>query len=231
MNTIILREEILWLLEAIREQYEVIKTYEEKIPQIEFDILMGNVRNLYEKLHLLNRTNDPFEFYDQKPADIMIQKPTESAKIHPQEIQKTEPSKSESFQLKFQTDDGNGNSPDAVPSSKEDPWQNTELFNTEMPLFAGKLQEARNQSLGTKSRKSNPQDLKALISINEKFLFINELFDGNLREYNENLETLNRYSDFKSALGFLDILRKKNLWNSESIAFNKLKELLEQRFR
>ena len=231
MNTTILREEIQWLLEAIKEQYEVIKTYEDKIPQIELDILMDNVRKLYENLHLFNRTNDPFGYFDHKVQETTPAKPVESFSNPPVEIKEEEISKNETSPVNIQDDDANGPSLKTESSMNEDQGQNLDLFSTGMPGFSGKLQEARHRSLTPKTRKSNHHDLKASISINEKFLFINELFDGNLREYNENIEALNSFSDFKSALEFLDLLRKKNLWNSESVAFSKLKELVEMRFQ
>jgi hypothetical protein len=230
MNTTILREEIQWLLEAINEQYEVIKMYEDKIPQIEFDILMDNVRKLYENLHLVNRTNDPFSYFEQRTQETTPVKPLEifsnpSAEVRKEEIEKNDPV------VCIRYDDKDESSLNTESSKKEIPGQNLDLFSDGMPDFSGKLKEARHRNLAPKTRKSGNQDLKASISINEKFLFINELFDGNLREYNENIEALNRFSDFKSALEFLDLLRKKNLWNSESVAFNKLRELLEQRFQ
>ena len=231
MNTTILKEEIQWLLEAIKEQYEVIRAYEDKIPQIEFDILMDNVRNLYEKLHLFNRTNDPFGYFDHIAQEKIPAKPLDTFSNPPEEIRKEEIFQVEESPVAIQYDDVNGNSLKVKSSMKENQGQHLDLFSTGMPGFSGKLQEARHQSLAPNSRKSDRQDLKTLISINDKFLFINELFDGNLREYNENLEALNGFSDFNSALEFLDILRKKNLWNSESIAFGKLQELVELRFK
>ena len=230
MNTTILREEIQWLLEAIKEQYEVIKTYEDKIPQIEFDILMDNVRKLYEKLHLANRTNDPFSYFEQKNHEVTPAKSSESFSNPPEATRKIEFPKVEEPAVKIQYEDVNRPSLKNELSGNDAHWQNLDLFNTEMQGFSGKLQEARHQSLAQNSRKPNNHDLKSLISINDKFLFINELFDGNLREYNENLDALNRFSDFKSALEFLDSLRKKNIWNSDSIAFGKLRELVEVRF-
>jgi len=73
-------------------------------------------------------------------------------------------------------------------------------------------------------------DLKTVITINEKFLFINELFDGNLRDYNESVETLAKCPDKNTAVGFLDQMRRNNRWDSESDAFKKLNELVLKRF-
>ena len=43
------------------------------------------------------------------------------------------------------------------------------------------------------------KDLKDAIGINEKFLFINELFDGNLQDYSEALNKLNAFENLQSA--------------------------------
>ena len=53
------------------------------------------------------------------------------------------------------------------------------------------------------------KNLKSLITINDKFVLINELFDGNLREYNESIETLNGFKDLRPALDYLDLLEIK----------------------
>ena len=79
LNKTIIREEIQWLLEAIAEQFEAINAYEDKIPQIEFDIIMENIRKLYENLHLLNRVGDPFRHFSVPKAEIPEIKPFKPA--------------------------------------------------------------------------------------------------------------------------------------------------------
>jgi hypothetical protein len=231
MNTAILKEEIQWLLEAIKEQVGVINTYEDKIPQIELDILMDNVRKLYEKIHLIGRDNDPFTYFDHKTREASSPRPAELFVIPQEETRKEEKPKKEKPQVKIRYGDSPESTTAAEPVAADSQTEDLELFATDLQGFPGKLREARHQALGPKVRKTKQNDLKSLISINEKFLFINELFDGNLREYNENVEALNRFQDFKPALEYLDNQRKKNLWTSESVAFTRLKELLEQRFR
>ena len=233
MNTTILREEIQGLLEAIHEQYQVIGNYDDKIPQIEFDILMENVRKLYETLHLLNRTNDSFNYLGKKKLELeaVPVKPAKTVVRSETEANKEEPVSDAMPAVAMHFKDAGGTKKGTSPLEQEDQGQNLDLFSTGPADFSDKLQQARHRSLGQGIRKSGPNDLKGLISINEKFLFINELFDGNLREYNDNIDALNRFSDLRSALEFLDLLRKKSLWSTGSTAFGKLKELLEQRFR
>ncbi len=61
-------------------------------------------------------------------------------------------------------------------------------------------------------------------------MFINELFEGNLREYNETIETLNGFSTLVEAGEFMELLVRKNFWDTGSRAFQKLRELVERRF-
>ena len=208
MNKSILKDEVKWLLEAIAEQFDIINAYEGKVPQIEFDIILENVRKLYENLHMLSRVNDPYEFFEQKEREKEVRDLEEDISEPVIRIQYGRPAEKKEI-------------PEPEPG---------DLFSTELSGFNEKLKEARDKGPGMPQKKDRASDLKSLISINEKFLFINELFDGNLRDYNENMEILNKYTDLKTASEFLDLLRKKNLWDSASGAFRKLKELLEKRF-
>jgi hypothetical protein len=224
MNKAILRDEVNWLVEAITEQFDIIKAYEGKVPQIEFDIILENVRKLYENLHMLSRVNDPYEFLEQREKER--ETPAQEPLIIPEPL----------IRIQYGRNSESGEIPEAEPVAAEKNSMQAEsevpvdLFGGELSGFNEKLKEARDKSPGMPQKKDRPNDLKSLISINEKFLFINELFDGNLRDYNENMEILNNYTDLKTATEFLDLLRKKNLWDSASGAFRKLKELLDKRF-
>ena len=65
MNRELIKNELQWLLEAINEQYGIIQQHGDKIPQIEFDILMENLRKFYEDMILLQRMNDPHFAYEK----------------------------------------------------------------------------------------------------------------------------------------------------------------------
>jgi hypothetical protein len=230
MNRNILQEEIQWLLEAIHEQSEIIRTYEGRIPQIELDILMENVRNLYEKLHLLNRSNDPYHFFQQKEQEPVHMKPARSTPPAPAETEPEHPASKEKIPVRVAEEAVFRGKQKGNTEKQEDPGDEPDLFSSGFSGFSEKLQEARQSSISPKSSRTSSSDLKSLISINEKFLFINELFEGNLREYNETIESLNRFSELKSAMEFLDLQRQKSHWNSESAAFVRLKDLLMERF-
>jgi hypothetical protein len=84
--------------------------------------------------------------------------------------------------------------------------------------------------MGAGSRENIPEDIKSLIHINEKFLFINELFGGNLRDYAQAIERLNSLKEKRTTLALLDEMFVSNLWDAQSAAFKKLREIIEKRF-
>ena len=55
MENNIIREEIIELLDVIIEQSEVICQRKGRIPQIEIDIVLSNIREMYEKYKDLER--------------------------------------------------------------------------------------------------------------------------------------------------------------------------------
>ena len=228
LNKTILREEIQWLLEAITEQFEAINAYEDKIPQIEFDIIMENIRKLYENLHLLNRFGDSFGHLTPSQKEIrsvqpLVRVPPEKA---PQEPEKMQP---QPF-IKIKIDRASNDTLEKETAEPDSSLPEIDLFSTEKNEFSEKIKESREKTYAEERLSSQRKELKASISINEKFLFINELFDGNLREYNITIETLSGFVELRQALEFLDLLRVKNLWESESQAFKRLKDLVEKRF-
>ena len=87
------------------------------------------------------------------------------------------------------------------------------------------------QSLADKMQGSRVSDLRKSIGINEKFLFINELFNGDMGRYNKAIDELNELTTLKGAEVFLLELKVQNQWDDELDAFLKLKDLSERKFK
>jgi len=73
-------------------------------------------------------------------------------------------------------------------------------------------------------------DIRAAIGINEKFLFINELFSGSLQEYNQAIQSLNQARDEEDAMTAFEDYAGRYKWNPRLPAVSKLKELVKRRF-
>lgn len=74
------------------------------------------------------------------------------------------------------------------------------------------------------------ESIYALIGINEKFQFINELFKGNMREYKEMLANLDICSTKEDVMYIIEPLMSKYQWNPESDAYNTFLEILKRKF-
>ncbi|MGE5424437.1 MAG: hypothetical protein ACM3N9_03675 [Syntrophothermus sp.] len=221
MNKSIIRDELRLLLEAINEQFEAIQSCQDRIPQIELDMLMENIRKFYENIHLLNRINDSFDALE-KTGGIVFPKHQE---IQPEVAAPSPPARMATVPdpspvvIHYQ---------ETVETKEEQPGAEGMLYPEEAFDFTAKLKEAREKALGTDIGKGKPAGLKSAVTINDKFLFINELFDGNLKDYNEHIEALNGFTDLKTAFDYLDLLRQKNRWETDGKGFRRLREILEK---
>ena len=85
-------------------------------------------------------------------------------------------------------------------------------------------------SLAAKLQQTPGCDLKSVIGINDKFLFVNELFGGSMEKYNKSIENLNDLKTLNGALIYLNELKIELQWNSSNEAYLKLRELVTRKF-
>ena len=289
-----IKQDIAHLLETIAEQVEIIYSHENKIPQIELDIILSNIRNLYEQLYALNKLNSRNEniaavektvtekiplskFTPSEPKKIIVA--DESTTISPAKEKKIiEPARQESVTEQIEIAASNNIKEEQIvditkpaivepvqPTIKEEPKINLQqeiaikaaekedkqvtrkpsktaasLFDA-APSLGEQFDETKTlkeKFSSTKSEKSvadkihhqKIEDLKKAIGINEKFLFINELFEGNLASYNEHIEKINSSPEVNHARSIVDSLIAKYNWNHEQEIVKKFMDLVERRF-
>jgi hypothetical protein len=74
-------------------------------------------------------------------------------------------------------------------------------------------------------------DLKSAISLNDKLLFVKDLFSGYSLAYSEAIDLLNRSANFEAAKNFLETNDAvKNDWNSKPDTRDKFYGMLRQKF-
>jgi len=74
-------------------------------------------------------------------------------------------------------------------------------------------------------------DLKQAISLNDKLLYIKDLFNGYNLAYSEAIDILNRFSSFKEAEDFLQTnYAVKNQWDARQATVDKFYALLRRRY-
>ena len=85
-------------------------------------------------------------------------------------------------------------------------------------------------SLAARYQQNAVPSLKSAIGINDKFLFVNELFGGSMEKYNKSIENLDDLMNYNGAIIYLNELKVELQWNSSNVAFQKLTELINRKF-
>ena len=90
---------------------------------------------------------------------------------------------------------------------------------------------ADNTSIGDKLEKDVVNDLQSAIGLNERFLFINELFDGDGAAYQTAFDQLNSFADLPEALNYIRTeLSDKYTWDQEQESTISFYSLIEKRY-
>ena len=92
------------------------------------------------------------------------------------------------------------------------------------------LERSEDNSLAARLQRKPVTDLIAAIGINDKFLFLNELFNGSMEKYNKSIRSLNSFSTLLGAKTYMSELQIEFQWDCESEAYKKLNDLVERRF-
>lgn len=285
-NKDILKKKITENLEAIVEQTRIINAYPGIIPQIELDIVLANIRELYEDYHTLSKLIDgilPVKTEDEpaihensavikedvipatetskKPEPPREQPATEEETIAP--VQPVEPAPVKEY-VKFRFEPPAPDeelSPVAElkaepeverkkeselhaekPQKKQTPRAVSSLDLFGAQTIADKYRDEKqslneqinkekdDKSLASKLLLKPIKDLKSAIGINDKFKFMNELFEGNMNEYNQAVDALNNFSSELEAMECLDSLFLVYKWKSDSDAYTEFRNYVIRRY-
>ncbi len=120
--------------------------------------------------------------------------------------------------------------PEAEPEKTAQAPAQADLFSASPETVADKLSSEKQKTVADKLSHDSQNNLRKFIGINEKFLLINELFNGDLSRYNSAIDELDSMQTIEGANTCLIELQVQNQWDENSDAYIKLKELLEKKF-
>lgn len=131
----------------------------------------------------------------------------------------------------------------AKEEKKAEPEKTRKLFDQDISsTVADKFKDSGNSindwfgngqkqgTLGDRLKKKPVKDIKVAIGINEKFLFINELFNGNMHDYNDAIKNLNRAGSLENAAQIFDELAQKYKWDKDAQSTLQLLDFVERRY-
>ncbi len=240
-------------LESINEENEIVQSYQTPIPQIELDMIQENIRKLYANFRLLDKYNQEeseapgvFQPID-KPISIGFEKKKEEL---PAEI----PAGQESPEVEQTPDTGTEPVADAelaVTAETDKTVEQTQkvadytfdLFSSQPVTLADKFHkdgrtvheqissQASSENIASKIQQTPITELKLVIGLNDKFIFINELFHGNMKAYQETIHSLDQLTTLNDAIRYFTEVKDTFDMNEELESFRKLAEMIQRKFR
>ncbi len=101
----------------------------------------------------------------------------------------------------------------------------------ETPSLIDKINEGRaDQTLAHKMQLKPINDLKTAIGINEKFQFVNDLFEGRIDLYNDAITRLNNCGSALSADSLMEEYMIAHEWKTNAEAYVKLRTFIARRY-
>ena len=194
------------------------KDHPNYISQIDIDLFLENIRDLYEFSIVLGKLNDR----DRKQIQSPPKEKVEIIKNYPKEKEIPVETIHEPI-IPIHRD-----KPKPSESKKKVNKINSGVLFEE---FSITIEEIKPLQENINPKNEAITDIKTIIGINEKFLFMNELFDGNLEEYNASMDLINNCmnaSDAEQKI-FLE-LQPKYHWDMNSSIVKSLLTLVERRF-
>ncbi len=224
-----LKKEIDVLIESIKKQADRMNA-QDNLTMVELEVLHHKIQKLYEKSILIhhlpalppalppvNQPREPLAREEEPVKPIPISNP-------PQEIIAAATAV---------------HTPEPTPLSPVKEIQRTLVESIPTPdLFGASAQTNQKPALKAKPERDKPArmmrlavaDLQKAISINDKFRFINELFDGNVKEYQAALQSVNTCGNFEDADRYVSNIREIYGWNEENEVVGIFMDLVERRF-
>lgn len=239
MNNKTVNHKILELLKELKYLSGELKNDSTSTSQLELDLMKAKIRRIYEDLGDINFSKQVDIEKEVEPItppipqenidDVEDQKPKETPdvvfEIEEEALEEVEISSQEEIEEEPLLSPKVEQTLDLFeePVSKEE-------ANDYKPVGEKIAEEKPVESIGETIQSKKIVNLKLAIGINEKFFFLNELFEGKMNEYNEAIEQLDQKETFKEAKEFLELLKEDKSWDEEGEAFVQLKGFLERKF-
>ncbi|MFP4470588.1 MAG: hypothetical protein ACLFPE_07885 [Bacteroidales bacterium] len=246
MNNQHISEEIGKLIGKIQKDWDRAEVSGRKISRIDRDILITRIRQLYDLISDLESVtaNQPgreaqqhepqesgaFAFPEDKPeSDSDKPAKTPDEKPHADSGQLYDNKKKPKPEQPQELPQKNGSNQPL--NSKLDPPSKAavDLFTPSKTLL-DVYKTNHDNSVAAKIKQHRIEDIRSAIGLNDKFLMINHIFDGEMSKYNQSIDKLNSFDHFHDALQYIDELRLKAKGEESQTAMNKLLEIVKRKF-
>jgi hypothetical protein len=226
-------------LDELHQLIQNFRKYPKQVYRIDVDLALEKLRRIYEDLSRIeiqsNASNQDLK------KEVTVQNETLKENLR-QEFPVE-------FSLQNEPDFSVNRIPETIEEVREVP---TEIKQKESPtalidLFSAPVSEKKISGKKTivekiagekpveivadKIGKNKISGLNQAIGINEKFFFINELFEGDMKEYKTAIDTLDRAESLERAVEFMHKLAENHGWDKTQEAYGKLMDFVERKFQ
>lgn len=229
------KEEIIRILERIIEKSSIINKYQGQIPQIEIDLILSDIRDLYERYYYLNQRHEENEAFENAlrrkeneiPEDVTVSGEKNNTTIPLKVVKNEEVNDVAEKQIAIEnktevpvSDLASGKQKNVAEKFKDD----INSINDKIAL------NKTDTSVASKLNEHPITDIRKGIGINDKFLFIKELFKGNIADYDATINKINTFTSSFEANEYM--VSQKNIynWDEQSEAFINFNKLIERKF-
>ena len=220
------------LLNKMSNQVRFLIRNEETMSQLDLDLMMKNTRKLYDTLCSIDVEED-ISLQDYKTTSQQVE---EDDLLSHGLIDSLTPEislqdyKTTSQQVEDEDLLSHGLIDSLTPKEDDSGIRAYRKTYNEYHTLGDVLEQTEDNSLAARLQRKPVSDLMTAIGINDKFLLLNELFNGSMEKYNKSIRALNSFSTLLGARTYMSELQIEFQWDCESEAYKKLGDLVERRF-
>jgi hypothetical protein len=195
------------------------------VPSIEIDLALQKARNLYEILLLLKQTRININV---PPLHSTVgANAHETAQDHRQKNQKSSVTKEKPAESKEEKTIAIEQTDIPVETKNEGIGTLQDSLTGQTLLHESFHQNIKYQDLSSRIQAKPIADIAAAIGINERFLYIRELFNNDTRKYEKAVQVLNSAANFNDAYNYMI---REFTWDMDSELVQELLEIVRRKF-
>lgn len=236
------------IITELNEQYEYLSQNPENLNELELELFSANANFLSDHIAVLVKLNenskktiktDPETAIKPEVSVNLVQFPTEDQEpVEKQEEEVNIPNWKFELEMKdHQVQESVSDQPvikEVVISERTValPIEQAVPDNPKPTINDLLSKQSTRSTVASQFSQRQEKDLKSMISLNDKLLFVRDLFNGYSLAYSEAIELLNRFDRVEAADNFLkQNYALKNKWEDKQAVSDKFYEILSDRFK
>ena len=209
-------------ISKIKQEWEKIISTRDEIPRLDRDILVSDVRQLYDLIfeltpvssvsHNIYETETSTNLSDEAKKNESVDKTTEkNAHKSKDKLPSTKHNFPETHKKLMRTQDAQ-----KTKTETSNPNLKNKVAKTTIDKFkpaktlADIYQKSGDNSIAARIQNNRITDIKSSIGINDRYLFIHDIFMGKSNAYDQAVERLNEIKHFHDVLQFIDEIKNNN---------------------